>query len=106
MIMVHGRFTYACEKCGRHWDMYLEDGVERSPYNDCAWVSKSGRAVQPSPFMIRCYCGDYAHHVGQSVFFPVPIPLMDIKAGFFQYDASGRDGACGIPQLAKKGSKY
>lgn len=43
---------YECEKCGKRWDMYLQEGLE-----------EPGENHKPVPFGITCKCGGSAFHV-------------------------------------------
>jgi hypothetical protein len=89
-ILVHGGMKYGCESCGKQWFMNLEIGVEEE--------GKNGRPHQPSPFFIRCDCGEIAHDI--SGYLPLP-ELRSLRPGmrYFKYDNSGRRDACGKPTI-------
>jgi len=93
MIEIHAKREYLCPACGRRWDMYLEDGVERS---------HGLRKIQPAPSLIRCFCGGVAKHIGRISFVPYLSQRDAAELNYFAYDRKSPIGSgCGIPTLNK-----
>ena len=85
-VMVHGAMIYECEKCGRRWRMWLEEGLEQG-----------GENHKPVPYIINCKCGGEARHVEWNKDIHLAyLQLLPDGESYFKNDA-GRN--CGRPVL-------